>query len=88
MSSRFSQSPDVAVAAFDGQTTLMEPTGGVYYGLDTIGSRIWALLEQPQGVDELVAALCEEFEVPVETCEADVRELLNSMVDRKLVRSS
>jgi len=56
-----------------------------YYALDEIGARIWARLEQPLAVDDLCAALRQEFEVDEATCLRDVTALLEKLVTEKLV---
>lgn len=55
-----------------------------YYALDEIGARIWALLAQPLAVDDLCAALRQEFEVDEATCLRDVTVLLEKLVTEKL----
>jgi hypothetical protein len=59
---------------------------GVYYGLDTVGARVWALLAAPRRVSEIVAAVTTEFDVSTERCESDVLALLRELVECKLIR--
>ena len=59
---------------------------GVYYGLDTVGARIWALLATPRRVSEIVHTVSEEFDVSREQCERDVLALLESLSERELIR--
>ena len=56
---------------------------GVYYGLDAVGARVWALVAVPRRVSEIIALLVEEFDVSAERCERDVIALLG---DRRLIR--
>jgi hypothetical protein len=58
----------------------------VYYGLDSVGARAWALLATPRRVSELVATLVEEFDVERERCTADLLALLDDLLARDLVR--
>jgi Coenzyme PQQ synthesis protein D (PqqD) len=51
----------------------------VYYGLDSVGSRIWSLLQQPRSVSELRDVLVDEYDVEAERCERDLLDLLEKM---------
>ena len=38
---------DVVFRDLDGETVLLDLRGGVYFGLDGVGARIWQLLQRP-----------------------------------------
>jgi hypothetical protein len=59
---------------------------GVYYGLDAVGARVWALIATPRRVSELVRTITGEFDVTAEQCERDVLALLAELSARRLVR--
>jgi hypothetical protein len=69
----------------DDEIMAMNVARGECYGLDRIGSRIWAMIEQPRQVGELCATLMEEFEVDAETCWRDIDDLLKTLRDNDLV---
>lgn len=77
---------DVVAADMDGEMVMISITSGKYYGLDTVGSRIFELLEVPKSLSELVRLLCEEYEVEPEQCRADVLEFLNALRGEGLVK--
>jgi hypothetical protein len=87
-------SPDSRIVVSDQQvfTTLgseaviLGMRDGVYYGLDAVGARAWALLATPRRVSELVDTIVEEFDVERERCTADVLALLEDLLARNLVR--
>jgi coenzyme PQQ synthesis protein D (PqqD) len=56
------------------------------YTLNDVGSRVWALLETPRSVEEIVAALCEEYDAPREQVTSDLVELLDELQANGLVR--
>lgn len=58
------------------------------YTLNEVGSRVWALLEAPQSVDEIAAALCDEYDVPQEQLRRDLVELLDELQANGLVRAT
>jgi Coenzyme PQQ synthesis protein D (PqqD) len=51
----------------------------VYYGLDPVGARIWALLQEKRSVSELRDTLVDEYDVEAERCERDLLDLLEKM---------
>jgi Coenzyme PQQ synthesis protein D (PqqD) len=71
--------------AVDGELVMLDPRQSRYFALDSIGLRIWDLLEQPQQVDALCRTLVEEFDVSVEACHADVLAFLEQLSDAQLV---
>ena len=78
---------DEQVSTSLGQETVILGMGdGVYYGLDAVGARVWALLATPRRVSELVRAVVGEFDVTSEQCERDVLALLDELSERRLVR--
>jgi coenzyme PQQ biosynthesis protein PqqD len=68
-----------------GQWILLDLDGGQYYALDEVSGRIWDLCDGSRDVTALVAALCQDYEAPAETVEADVLSFLGEMVEEKLV---
>lgn len=57
----------------------------MYYGLTATGARIWALVQTPRTIDELLAAITAEFDVDRERAEADLQPLLADLQSRGLV---
>jgi hypothetical protein len=70
-----------------GTTVLLSMDGGKYYSLDEVGSRVWELSDGTRSIGETVAVLGGEYEVPRETLERDVLELLTDLRNENLVES-
>ena len=68
-----------------GEVAILDLKGGVYYGLDAVGARIWNLVQEPRTVDEIHAALLQEYEVEPKLLERDVLALLQRLADEGLV---
>lgn len=81
-----SQSPEVVDTAIEGQTALMSIANGAYYGMDRIGSRVWALISQPCAVSAVVDQLLTEFAVERATCESHVLKFLQTLADADLLQ--
>ena len=70
---------ELVASDLEGETVMMSVQSGMYYGLDSIGSRVWQLIEQPRSVSELCDILLQEYAVERAQCERDVIALLNEM---------
>ena len=71
--------------AIGGETVILHLDDGIYYSLNSVGARVWALLQEPHTADELVVRVVEEFDVSAERCRADLEELLGALHERALV---
>jgi len=69
----------------DNETVMMSIENGEYYGINSVGSRIWELLDQPRSILELTDLLLEEFDVPENECQQDVMEFVEKLVEKKLL---
>jgi len=85
MSSVVHQSDEQVAAEVDGEVVMMSVERGNYYGLDEVGSRIWALIDSPKRVAEVCDILVSEFDVERATCEGDVVRFLEELADQGLV---
>ncbi len=69
-----------------GETVILSLHDSNYYGLDSVGSFVWKLLQQRRLVQEVCSALLDAFEVTPERCEEDVLALLGNLADRGLIQ--
>jgi len=69
------------------QGVMMSVEAGRYYGLNSVGARVWELLEHPKTIAQLCAQICEEFEIDLETCEAEVSKFVNDMLANGIVHA-
>ena len=68
-----------------GEAAILNLKNGVYYGLDSVGARVWALIQQPRTVAELRDIFAAEFDVASPRLEADLLELLSDLAGKELV---
>lgn len=81
------RSPGVVTAHIGGQLVALNDKME-YVALDPMGEAIFALIEQPQSVDDIVAAVTSRFDVDEPTCRADVTEFVSQLQSRRLVSLS
>jgi len=67
------------------EVAILELDRGVYYGLNDTGSFLWNLMQKPVRVNEMRAALVEEFDVDAETAEKDLLRVLGDLRDAGLI---
>jgi hypothetical protein len=78
--SRVAVSRDAVSAALDGETVILGMRDGVYYGLDTVGSRIWTLAAQPTTLGAIHDAIVAEYRVAPEVAWNDLLALAHDLI--------
>ena len=80
---RLCRASRVLSAAQGDELMLLELTGGRYFTLDAVGSRIWALLAEPTTFEQIVVAIRREYVIPADVggdrVERDVAALLHQL---------
>lgn len=74
-----SPSPDAAESAVGDETVILHLINGTYYGLDPIGTRIWAMMKEGLAPPEICRRLADEYEIELATIEADARKFLGDL---------
>ena len=70
-----------------GEAAILQLGSGIYYGLNPVGARVWALLQQPCPVREIRDALVSEYEVDGARCEHDLLVLLHALAAERLIEA-
>jgi hypothetical protein len=70
----------------DGEAVVLDLEGGVYYGLNPAGARIWSLVQAPQRVRQVEAVLLDEYEVEPEQCRREMLALLEDLLRHGLIQ--
>ena len=86
LKSMIQRKDDLVSCDLDGETMLMSVKTGKYYGIDPMGSRIWALLETTRSVFEICTVLLAEFDVERQLCERDSLAFLNKLSQENLIK--
>jgi hypothetical protein len=75
----FVASPDAAESAVGDETVILHLVNGTYYGLDPVGTRIWAMLKDRVAARDICQRLADEYEIEIATIEADTRQFLGDL---------
>ena len=68
-----------------GEVVALDVEKGQCYGLDSIGTEVWRLLEQQTSVAEICWNLASRYDVDEQTCRADVLKLVGELNDEGLL---
>ena len=66
-------------AEVDGELVALHIDKGTCYGFNVTATRIWSLIEQPRRFSELKQILLGEYDVDSETCETQLREMIEEL---------
>ncbi len=80
---RFRRSPRVLVTLQADEAVLFDTVRDRYFTLNGVGTCVWASLEQPSTLADLVAVVCRDYDVPREDRDGrvsrDVSDLLGQL---------
>jgi hypothetical protein len=84
--------PGVYSVIEDGRAVLLHSTRGEYFGLNAVGTRVWAAIEAAEpptsaSPTDLVDELSAEYAIGRERLEEDIMSFLDHLVRNRLVRS-
>ena len=77
--------PDQIACDLQGELLILNAASGVYYGLDSVGKRIWDLLRQPRSVRAIRDVIQEEYDVDPERSTQDLQALLGDLAGHGLI---
>lgn len=80
------QNENIIASDIDDEKVMMSIEKGYYYGLDSVGSRVWDLIDKSMKVSDLVDELMMKYDVERETCEEDVMAFLGELLEAGIVR--
>ena len=85
-SQKYKSSDDVVAREVAGEMVLLDLVSGMYFGLDPVGSRVWARLsDSPAGLSDLADVVEAEFDAPRDVIEQDLVRLLEQLAEKGLV---
>ena len=76
---------DQASCELVGEAVILDLKTGVYYGVDSVGARIWTLLQENKTVSAIRDALMNEYDVTPDQCTHDLLVFLELLKKSELV---
>ena len=75
----------ILVQDVEEELVILAVTQGEYYKLNEVGARIWALVNEGKSLQEVLAALMDEYDVSEERMTADLMSLLAELQSQGLL---
>jgi hypothetical protein len=85
LETQVSAAPGVLVRELDGEAVLLNVQTEQYYGLDEVGTRMWAVLTGSSSIQAALETLLAEYEVDAATLERDLLQLAQDLVAADLL---
>jgi hypothetical protein len=85
LSDKVSIPPHVIARELGSETVILDLSSGSYFGLDTVGARMWCLLESGQSISQMCDAMFEIYDVQREMLERDALALVQDLAQKNLV---
>ena len=82
---RVSVPADVLIQELQGESVLLNVGTGRYFGLDEVGTRMWAALTTTPSLSAACETLLAEYDVERGRLERDLRSLVEKLVEQGLV---
>ena len=87
----YTKRSDLVTRNISGETIIVPVEGHVgdmdsIFTLNEVGSTIWELLDGSTSLDNIVSAICDQYEVTPEESRRDVVELIDSLQAAGLIR--
>jgi hypothetical protein len=78
--------PDhVMVRDLAGEAVVLHLGTGTYFGLDSVGTRIWHRLAERRSTEAIVPLLLQEFDVDEERLRSDLHALVTQLLAQRLL---
>ncbi len=69
------------------EIVMMDIEKGKYFSMNPIATHIWDLLEKPMNADDICNQLMEEYEVDISTCQKEVNQFIDEMMQLNLIQA-
>lgn len=68
-----------------GEAVILNLKSGTYFSLNTVGTSIWNLIQEPKTIREIQDALLAEYQVEAEQCNHDLLAILQQLEAEGLI---
>lgn len=79
------RSENTIASEMEDELVMMSMENNAYYGLNSVGRKVWELLESEQTLTSLCDELMKKYDVDSETCHKDVSALIAQLEKAGLV---
>ena len=79
LNAKIVQNKEIDATDIDGDKVMMNLEKGMYFSLNSVGSRIWDIIENPTTADEIIKILLNEYDIAEEKCREAVVSFLKGL---------
>lgn len=79
---------EIAAQVFDDEAVIMRLADGAYFNMNKVGGAVWEMIQTDSSLEEIIAAVVQRFDVSADQAEMDVLQLVEQLLDERLVVSS
>jgi len=72
-------------SSIDDEVVMFDADAGKYYGLNSVASAVWDMLEEPLSVSEICDQLISQYDVKKEKCIDEVLSFLPELEQKGLI---
>ncbi len=83
---KFQVPEEVLFREIGGEAVILNIKTGKYYGLNTMGTQMWALLVEKGTLQAVCQALAEAYAVEEAQVQADMLQLVEALIEKGLLR--
>jgi hypothetical protein len=76
---------DVIFRVLGEEAVILNLATGTYFGLDSVGTRIWQLIAEQGSTEKVIEALVAEYEVEEGRVRQDLADLIRQLSEKRLV---
>ena len=84
LANTFIPSTDAIFRDLDGEAVILHLDSGTYFGLNSVGTRIWQLMEREGRLTDVLDDLRAEYDAPADVLERDLLDLVTRLVEARL----
>ncbi len=72
-------------SSLDEESVILNLKSGVYYGLNSVGTRIWDMIQSPKTLAEIQETIVAEYDVEPERCGNEVMDIFKELKTAGLI---
>ena len=83
---RYIHNKEIIQSKIGEDVVMLDMESGFYFGLNSVASVIWKMMEQEISFDLMIERLMGTFNVERSLCESDTKELIDQLLEKKIIR--
>ena len=85
MEKSLKKNPDIIWKNIRGESVLLNPMTGKYYGLNKVGCSFWEKIDGARTLSDITTLMLEEFNVTRETLLKDLEDLMKKLIENNII---